>query len=170
MSEPTGLAAIGLDAKALLFQVVNFVILLWLLKRFAYKPVMRLLEARRLKIEESLATAERLESEKARLASERAQALSAAEVQAHAIVAEGKKQAAQLIAAAESRAQAEAERMRQQTEAQLQQEKTALTAAIKGETLHLVKRATEKVLDQKLDDQGDAKIIERAIQDAQSLA
>lgn len=170
MSEPASLTAIGLDLKALIFQVVNFAILLWLLKRFAYKPVMRILEARRLKIEESLATAERLESEKTRLEAQRAASLASAEAEAQAIVAQGKKQASELLAVAESRAQAEAERMRQQTRAQLQQEHVALKDAVAREAVSLVARATEKVIDQKLDDKSDAKVIERAIHEAQSLA
>lgn len=170
MSEPTGISAIGLDVKALLFQVVNFAILLFLLKRFAYKPVVRLLEARRLKIEESLATAERLASEKARLAAQRRQILTAAESQAQAIMAEGRKQAASLLAASEARAQAETERIRAQTRAQLTQERAALKAAVAREAAILVARATAKVIDQKLDDKGDAKIIERAIQALQPLS
>lgn len=167
MSEPASLTAIGIDLKALLFQVVNFAILLWLLKRFAYKPVIRLLEARRLKIEESLATAEHLESEKTRLAAARAHTLAAAESEARTIVAEGKKQAAQLLAATEERAQVEAERMRQQTRQQLVQERTAFKQAVAREAVTLVAHATEKIIDQKLDEAGDAKIIERAIHAAQ---
>lgn len=170
MSEPTGLAAIGIDFKALLFQVVNFAILVLLLRYFAYRPVVRLLEARRLKIEESLATAERLVSEKACLHEERQQTLAAAEREAQALVSQGKKQAASIIEAAQTKAQAEAERLRQQTEAQLQQEQAALVAAIKGETLTLVKRATEKIIDQKLDDQSDANLIERALAEVESTS
>lgn len=167
MSEPSGLAAIGLDFKALLFQVVNFAVLLWLLKRFAYKPVVRTLEARRLKIEESLTIAEGLASEKARLAATRARTLSAAEAEAQNIVAKGKQQAATLLAAANTRAQTETERVREQTRQQLAQEHAALKQAVAREAVTLVAHATEKIIDQKLDSAGDAKIIERAIHAAQ---
>ena len=45
---------IGIDWKVLLAQIVNFAILLFVLKKFAYKPILKVLNDRRKKIEEAI--------------------------------------------------------------------------------------------------------------------
>lgn len=52
------LANLGIDWKLLLAQVVDFVIVLLVLKRFAYQPMLKLLDERTAKIEKGLADAE----------------------------------------------------------------------------------------------------------------
>ena len=52
------LANLGIDWKLLLAQVVNFVVVLLVLRRFAYQPMLRLLDERTHKIEKGLADAE----------------------------------------------------------------------------------------------------------------
>lgn len=51
----------GINPLLLAAQVVNFLILLFILKRFLYKPLLGVLETRKKKIEESLKNAEELE-------------------------------------------------------------------------------------------------------------
>ena len=48
------LAKIGVDWKLLLAQVVNFLVLLWVLRRFAYRPMLEFLEKRTKRIESGL--------------------------------------------------------------------------------------------------------------------
>ena len=45
---------LGIDWKVLIAQIVNFAILLFLLKKFAYKPILKILNERRQKIEEAI--------------------------------------------------------------------------------------------------------------------
>ena len=52
------LAHLGINAKLLIAQVVNFAILLFVLKRYAYRPILKLLDERSAKIEKGLADAE----------------------------------------------------------------------------------------------------------------
>jgi F-type H+-transporting ATPase subunit b len=52
---------LGLDWKLLLSQAVNFLLLLVLLRQFAYKPLLKVLKERRAKIEEGLAKAKEAE-------------------------------------------------------------------------------------------------------------
>lgn len=55
------LSDFGLNPLLLAAQVVNFLVLLWILKRFLYKPILRVLDDRKKKIEESLKNAEEIE-------------------------------------------------------------------------------------------------------------
>lgn len=51
------------DVSTLIFEVINFLILLWLLKRFLYQPVLSVIEKRRQQIESELAQAARQEGD-----------------------------------------------------------------------------------------------------------
>ncbi len=41
-----GIAALGIDGWAILFQLVNFAILFWVLQRFAFRPLLKILQER----------------------------------------------------------------------------------------------------------------------------
>src|SRR3989304_5856480 len=51
----------GIQPTLLIAQIVNFLIILFLLKKFFYKPIIKLLDDRKKKIEESLKNAEEIE-------------------------------------------------------------------------------------------------------------
>jgi F-type H+-transporting ATPase subunit b len=56
------LTKLGIDGKLLLSQAANFLILIWLLRKFAYKPLLKVMKERRAKIEEGLLKAEEAET------------------------------------------------------------------------------------------------------------
>ena len=85
-----------LDPWTLLLQTVNFAILVWLLHRFLYKPVQRLIDARKSEIERQFAEAralqdkskaerEVIEAQRAEMAAAREAALKSAQIQAQEI-------------------------------------------------------------------------------------
>jgi F-type H+-transporting ATPase subunit b len=86
------------DWSTLALQTVNFAILVWLLHRFLYRPVLRMVDARRAEIEKRYADAQAaeakskdalaaIEAERARIADERATALRSAAAEAEAAAA-----------------------------------------------------------------------------------
>ena len=52
------LAKLGIDGKLLLAQAINFAVLFWVLRRFAYRPMLDFLEKRATRIEQGLKDAE----------------------------------------------------------------------------------------------------------------
>ncbi|MCP5156143.1 MAG: hypothetical protein H6983_18370 [Ectothiorhodospiraceae bacterium] len=111
-----------IDAMTLLLQGINFLVLVWLLQRFLYRPVLAAVDRRRREIEnarevESTARAEiataraALEADRARLDAERARLLddarAAARAQADRIVAETRAETERLRVEARSRLEAE---------------------------------------------------------------
>src|SRR3989337_2239908 len=70
-----GIGALGINFPGLAAQIINFGILLVLLRLVAYKPVMRMLDERRERIRESLATADRVREREAQAEKEAQQAL-----------------------------------------------------------------------------------------------
>lgn len=62
--------ALGINLNFLIAYIINFILILWVLSRFAWNPIMNVLDQRRQRIQDSLAEAERVRKE---AASERAQ-------------------------------------------------------------------------------------------------
>lgn len=168
-AESGGFSAIGVNLTSLLFQVINFAILLWLLRRFAYKPILNILQARRETIEESLRNAADIEATKKNLLAEKARILKEAEQQAAAIIARTKEQASETLTRAEEQATTRATQILEQAEATLQQEITQAKVALKQEMAQIVTKATEKLIKQKMDSSADEALITEAIQTSSSL-
>ena len=119
----------GLDAPHFFAQVISFLIVAGLLYRFAYKPVLSVLEERRQRIAESLANAEKIKGELARTESARQEVLNKANAEGNRLIEEARAAAARVkeqetqkaIAAAEqiiakAREAAEADHARMLTE------------------------------------------------------
>jgi F-type H+-transporting ATPase subunit b len=92
------------DWSTLALQTINFAILVWLLHRFLYKPVLRMIDARRVQVDKQYADARAAEArarehlaaievERAGIASERVSVLKAATVQAEQAAAARRSQA-----------------------------------------------------------------------------
>lgn len=156
-----GIGALGLDIRALLFQILNFAILLGLLRLFAYKPILNVLNQRRQKIEEGLATADQIAKARAALEQEKKAILTQAQQEALALVTRSEDRAKALIAQAEADNQQRREEMVAASRAQAAQEIATVREELKREITGLVVQVTEKVLDTKLDDAADAALIER---------
>src|SRR4051812_6092083 len=77
-------------------QVISFCIVAFLLHRFAYKPVIGILEERRKRIEEGLANADKIKSELARAEQERTNILNQANTQATKMIEEARAAAARV--------------------------------------------------------------------------
>ena len=80
----------GLNWPHFIAQVVSFCIVAFLLHRFAYKPILQVLEERRLRIAEGLANADKIKAELARAEEQRKQILTEAGGQATKIIEEAR--------------------------------------------------------------------------------
>jgi len=159
----TGIGALGLDVKALIFQIINFGILLVVLRLVAYKPILAVLDSRRRKIEESIRTADELERAKAALATEREAIIRVAHEHAQQILQRTEQQTRELVAAAETEAARRAQQIRTQAQAAIQAEIETARTQLKRETASLVVAASEKILRHKLDAKADAALIHEAV-------
>ena len=84
---------LGIDWKLLLAQGVNFVILLFVLTKFVYKPLMKMVEARRQKIELGVKGGEKAEQIIKQAEQEKVGIIQEADVQAVAIISEAEQNA-----------------------------------------------------------------------------
>lgn len=161
-AKSSGLAELGISLPALLFELINFGILFWVLKRYAYGPIVKTLENRRRHIEESLKAADAALAERAKIADERQEIIAKAKAHATEIVSEARGEAetkkSSIIAEAESTAEHIVEQAKRETDRQL----AAAHDQLSSEARKLVVAATSELIDEKLDAAKDAKLIEKA--------
>ncbi len=86
----------GWNAPLFFSQVISFAVVAFLLNKFAYKPILTLLEERRLRIQESLANADKIKAELARTEAARLEVMNLANVQATKLIEEARAAAARV--------------------------------------------------------------------------
>ena len=157
---------LGIDWRLLIAQLINFLILLFVLRRFAYKPLLKLLDERRQKIADGLANAQKAKSN-----------LEEAEKERQEIISTAKKGASEIISLAEAAAQKNREETLKEAKTgvekiviearkQIESEKNKMIDEIKSEISGLVMLATEKTASIKLDDKKDKELIEKIIKES----
>jgi F-type H+-transporting ATPase subunit b len=126
-------------------QVISFAIVALLLRRFAYQPVLRVLEERRQRIAESLRNAEKIKQQLAEAEKRHAEILAKANAEAQKMIDEARESSAHLADRKEQEAIAAAEQimMKAQEASALEYERTM--AALKREVGRLVVDTTAKV-------------------------
>jgi F-type H+-transporting ATPase subunit b len=161
--EATGIAALGISWTAFIFQLVNFLVLLVVLRIFAYPAIVRVLEARKQKIDEQLKNAAEIER-RLHLANKESQdILDASRKQAHDIIHDAGKKATDIMQEAFLRAEEETKIMLIAAEVRLDKQTKEARRALREETATLVISATEKILGEKMKSKEDLTLIERAL-------
>lgn len=143
----------------ILFQVINFGVVMGALTYLLYKPIQKVMDERATRIAEGQAAAEaavaerdNLETQKRKL--ERENDKKAAELIEQA-TQKAMSQKQEILAKAKTEAQAEVEKLKEQWEL----EKAQLKQEMRQEMIEAVMTVTEKVIGQKLSDKADAKLI-----------
>src|SRR5699024_8928105 len=121
----------------MLFVLVAFLILMLLINKYAWGPVVKMMEKRAEKVAHDLDTAEEARQQAEEMASKRSTQLQSARTEANGIVADAKaaagKQRDQIVADA----QADAQATKEQASAQIAQERSEAMAGVKGEVADL---------------------------------
>ncbi len=158
-----GIADIGINLPVLVAQIVNFTALLIVLRLFVYKPVLRMLDERRSKIQEGLSAAEH-GREQAAEASRAAEAqIDGSRREGQEIVAQAQQVASRLQEEGRQQAQTEAEALLQRARSEIQLERDGAIAELRKEFTNLTIAAAEKVIGQSLDRAAHERLIEQAM-------
>ncbi len=161
---PTGFAALGFDGKALLFQVINFTLLLVILRFVAYKPILKLLDSRRQRIEESLRASKEMETMKETWTIQQQEMMQKAQTKIDEAISQGRTQATDIIKTAEEKAAQRAEKIVEKAQEKVNQDLAKIKDQLKNETVELVAQATEKMINTKLDTASDQALIIKALE------
>ena len=164
-SNSGGISSLGINLKSFVFQLITFIIVLLILRRWVFPKLVATLEARRKTLEESLIQAKETQEALERAEEKSSEILHKAREKADAAIAEAAAQAKEVVAKAEATAQEQASRVIKEAEEHLVQERNKLRDELKGELADLVVLTTEKVLKTKLNAREDAKLIEQSIKE-----
>jgi F-type H+-transporting ATPase subunit b len=135
----------GVDWSHLLAQVASFCIVCLVLYRFAYRPILTMLEARRHQIAQGLANAEQIQAELARTEAQRQEVMAQANAQATTFIEEARAAAARVLEQETRKAIAAAEQITVKARAAASQEHARMLAELKHEVGRLVVQATTTV-------------------------
>jgi len=135
----------GVDWSHLIAQTISFLIVCALLYRFAYRPVLKMLEDRRQQIALGLANAEKIKAELAGTAAQRQVVLTEANAQATRLIEEGHLAAARVREQETQKAIAEAAQIIVKSREAAAQDYARMLAELKREVGRLVVRTTTAV-------------------------
>lgn len=157
------LAKLGIDWKLLIAQIINFLILLFVLYKFAYGPILAILEKRQKKIEKGLAEAEEARKKLEESKKRQKEILQKARHEAKEIVEKAHIQAEKMKSEITETAKKQAEKIIQEARKDIEMEKEKTISEIKSEIGELVVAATERVVGEKMDSEKDRELIEKSL-------
>ncbi len=160
-----GLTNLGIIAPNLLFHILNFLVVLVILRFVLYRPVLRIFAERRERISESLAEAERVREEAAeereRLEAQLADERRTSQDRLREAVAKSEEAAQRRLAEASAEAEQIVERARAEAEAERRQALVGMQAEIAD----LALLAAQKLLHEELDDEHHRALVSRFLEE-----
>ncbi len=159
------LDTLGIDVKQLVGQIIAFGILVWVLSKYIFPVLMRAVDERQKRIEESNTAAieatKQAEATEARLQ----KMLKTARSEAADIVTTAKEEAATLMAKSEEKSKVQAERIVAQAHENIAKDVLAAKRALHNETVELVAQATEKVVGKTVSENVDKQLITESLKE-----
>lgn len=154
------LGKIGFDGKMFLFNIINFLVVLFLVRKFLFGKIVSTIDQRKEEIKTGLENAERFKSELAMAEQKSDELISAAKAKANKLVIAAEAEANVVAEGIKSEAATEAEAIIAKAHEKTRQEREQMIARIKKETADLAIMATEKIIREKLNDAKDKQLIE----------
>ena len=132
--------------------LLAFIVVFFILKKFAWKPILESLKERETGIATSIASAETMKAEMAALKSENEEVLAQARDERAKIIKEAKDVSDKMIADAKEKARGEFDRIVSEAQAAITQQKNAALIDVKNQVGNMVIEVAEKVLRRELSD------------------
>lgn len=140
------LQALGIQWSALIAQAVNFAILLFVLSRFVYKPVLKIIDERRRVVEESIEKAKEIDRHKEELDKQRTDILRKADEEAGSMLGQAKLDAEAIRIEIEKAARLHADQMIVKGLQQIDMERVKVVKELQDKLAHAIILSAEKIL------------------------
>lgn len=160
---PQGIAALGIDPLAILAQASTFLLLFWVIKKFALNKIAETLERRQETIESGVRLGREMEAARERFDAQIEEELKKARIQADKIIAQSHADAGSIMREAEESATRKVSTMIADAHAKIEDDIQLARRGLEAEIRNLIAEASAALLDEKLDAQKDMNLIERAI-------
>lgn len=157
---------IGFNIPLLVAFVVNFLILFGLLTLVLYRPVLRMLDERQVKIRESMEQAEMIKEQAVRSEEEIKAHLVTARKEGQALVAQATQIGERLKEEAKEKARQEAESIVSKAQAEIRQERDKIVDELRKEFVDIAILAAEKVTKETLDKNKHQKLLDEVLKES----
>lgn len=155
----------GVQPVLLAAQVVNFLILLFILKKFLYKPILKVLDARKQKIEDSLKNAEEIEKRLNEITEKEAQALLRSAREGEKLIREAGDEYTRIIEDAKKEYERIINKAVEDSKKLIEQQQLHLMSQVKDNLSGIVLLGLEKVLGKKVT-KDQKKLVEEVLRES----
>ena len=147
----------------ILWTIITFVVVLLILKKFAWPQLLASLDEREQRISDAIKSAEQARTESEKVLAEHRQKLAVAEEEARQIVAEAREAGEKVRQETVAQAREEAQRTIDQARTSIESEKRAAIAQLRGEMADLAVQAASALIDANLDDEKNRGLVDDLI-------
>ncbi|MBT8245492.1 MAG: F0F1 ATP synthase subunit B [Winogradskyella sp.] len=155
------------ESGLVIWTLVTFLILLLILRKFAWKPILGAVSDREEGIKDALASAEKARQEMENLTADNERILQEARAEREAMLKDARDMKNKMIADAKDEAQEQANKMIEQAQAAIESEKKAAMAELKSHVAGLSIDIAEKVVRKELSNKGSQeKLVEKMLGEA----
>jgi len=151
----------------IIWTIITFVLLVIVLGKFAWKPLLQALHSREQEIADSLKKAEEARKDAARMMNENKIAMEKASTETARLIAEGRAMAEQLKSDIVAKANESAKKMLEQAKDEITREKESAMSQLRSEVAELSILVAEKILDESLDGVKQKKMVDKVLQQLQ---
>ncbi len=154
---------LGINLESFIIQIITFVLVFVILKKFAFDRIVTILDKRYKVIDEGVRHGQQMQKEREKLEKETEKIVREARLGADEIIGHAQKDAREIVRDAEKAAHKKSEVMLKDAEARISEEAQQSRRKLEKEIVGLVSEATEAVVHEKVDAKKDAELIDKAI-------
>ncbi|HUJ91881.1 MAG TPA: F0F1 ATP synthase subunit B [Gaiellaceae bacterium] len=147
----------------MIWTIVCFLFTLWVLKRFAFGPIQKMIDERRDQIRQSIEAADAARDESRKLLEEHRQLIAQARGEAEAILAEARRTRDSMEQRMRDETEAERQRRLEETRKEIAAETARALEQIRSEVADLTLEAASRVVGRVLDAERDRQLIAEAV-------
>lgn len=159
-----GFASLGINLPLLVVFIINFIVLLVLLRLFLYKPVLKMLDERARRTKEAMELADLTKKEYEQAKVEVQRQIDQGRQEAQALISQALQTGERLKEESREEATKQAQAMIERTRAELESEREKIVDHLRKEFVEIAMAAAEKVIQETLDKEKHRKLIEETLQ------
>jgi F-type H+-transporting ATPase subunit b len=162
-------ASLGIELTELLTQIVGFLIAVWILKKFAWKPIMGMLEQRREKIKTDLKSAESIKEDAAGILANYQKKMKDIDAMARAKIQEAITDGNKVAGEIRVQARAEAKEIISKAREELSRDIARAKLKLRNDMVNMAIAATEKIIAVELDEEKQRMMVSKFIDEMENI-
>jgi F-type H+-transporting ATPase subunit b len=163
------LKTFGLNPYLTIAQIINFLIILYVLKRYLYPPLFKVFKKREELVKESIEKAEQSEKALEKAKEQEKEVIKKARITADEIIKEAREQASETLKLAEVSTKEQTDKMLKDAKAQIELETSQAQEQLNTYVLKLSLDMLKKTLENVLSEKDQSEIIEKAMKEMQKM-